>query len=70
MRNNGNGFVSGMMAGMALGAMAVMAISPQMRRSMMKGAGQMGGQMTRMMRRRGNQMTDMASDMMMMGDDE
>lgn len=53
MRNNG--FVSGMMAGMALGAMLLVALSPGVRHPMMAGMGRMG----RMMRR-----SDMMNAMM------
>jgi hypothetical protein len=44
-------FVSGVIAGAALGALLVVAISPQVRRPVMAGAGQMGNRMRKMMRR-------------------
>lgn len=48
MRQN-NSFVSGMMAGMALGAMMVIAMNPQVRQPMTQGMGQMGRRMQKMM---------------------
>lgn len=57
MRNNG--FVSGILTGMALGALIVMAVTPQVRSPMMEGAGELGDRMRRMMRRGENMMDDM-----------
>lgn len=62
MRNNG--FASGIIAGMALGALVVMALTPQVRRPVMEGASEMGDRMRRMFRRKGEMMEDM-----MPGDD-
>lgn len=64
MRQN-NSFVSGMLAGMAMGAMMVIAFTPQVRRPMMNGMGQMMNGRMRGMMRKG---ADMASSMMP-GDD-
>ncbi len=44
---------------MALGALVVMALTPQVRRPVVEGASHMGERMRRMMRRRGNMMEDM-----------
>ncbi|MFZ5826284.1 MAG: hypothetical protein ACOY94_18465 [Bacillota bacterium] len=65
MRNEGNGFLTGMMTGAALGALVVMAMTPQVRQPVMQGMGAVGNRMRRMMRR-GN-MTNMV-DAMMPGD--
>lgn len=51
MRNEGNGFLTGMMTGAALGALMVMALTPQVRGPMMQGMGAMGGRMRKMTRR-------------------
>lgn len=48
---NGNGFVAGMIAGAAIGALAVLSMTPQARRPIMQGAGDMGDRMRKMWRR-------------------
>lgn len=66
MRNNNNnneGFMSGLLTGVALGAMVVMAMSPQVRRPMVNGASQLGNRMQKMWRR-----NDRAMDQMVPGD--
>ena len=50
MRNN-NGFVVGMIAGAAIGALTVMSLTPQVRKPIMQGAGDMGNRMRKMWRR-------------------
>ncbi|MEW8979998.1 MAG: hypothetical protein AB2385_16550 [Symbiobacterium sp.] len=50
MRYNNGAFISGILAGMALGAILVIALTPQTRQPMMQGMGRMGQQMRRMWR--------------------
>lgn len=57
MRNNG--FMTGIMAGAALGALMVLALSPQVRGPVMQGAGDMGDRMRKMWRRTGNRMEEL-----------
>lgn len=49
MRNDN--FVSGMVTGVALGALVVLAMSPQVRRPVMDGASQLGNRMRKMWKR-------------------
>lgn len=63
MRNN-DGFMSGMVAGLALGAVMVMALTPSVRRPVIQGATEWGGRMRKMMNRRGDQMMDAVEEMM------
>jgi hypothetical protein len=58
LRDN-DGFMSGMVAGLALGALVVMAAMPQTRRPVMRGANELGNRMTKMWRRRGEMMEEM-----------
>ena len=51
MRNDG--FASGMAAGLALGAVIVLALTPSTRRPMIQGATQLGGRMRKMMGNKG-----------------
>jgi hypothetical protein len=52
MRNQNNAFVTGMLTGAAIGALMVVALSPQVREPVMEGMGAMvGGRMRKMMRR-------------------
>jgi gas vesicle protein len=57
LRNDG--FVSGVLTGVALGALMVVALSPDTRRPIMQGANQLGGQMRKLMRRGTQQMAEM-----------
>ncbi|HWI65200.1 MAG TPA: hypothetical protein VNT75_25500, partial [Symbiobacteriaceae bacterium] len=66
-RLRNDNFVSGMVTGVALGALVVLAMSPQVRRPVMEGANQLGGRMRKMWNRQGNQMAE-AVDNMMPGD--
>lgn len=59
MRYN-NAFISGMMAGVALGAMMVVALTPQVRQPVVQGMGRMGSRM----RRAWNDGAERLSDMM------
>ncbi|MFZ5814394.1 MAG: hypothetical protein ACOY93_03720 [Bacillota bacterium] len=61
MRNENNGFVTGMVAGAALGALMVMALTPQARRPVMEGMNRMmeNRMMRRMVRRGGDMMEAM-----------
>ncbi|HYF95927.1 MAG TPA: hypothetical protein VD969_27255 [Symbiobacteriaceae bacterium] len=61
MRNDS--FVSGMVTGVALGALVVLAMSPQVRRPMIDGASQWGSRMRKMWNRSGNQMGEMVENM-------
>ncbi len=47
MRNQ-NGFLSGMLAGLALGSLVVIALTPQVRGPVMEGMGEMGERMSGM----------------------
>lgn len=58
MRNN-DGFVSGMVAGVALGALVMLAMTPQVRGPVMDATGQLGGRMRKMWRRGDNMMEEM-----------
>lgn len=58
MRNN-DGFMAGVIAGVALGALMVAAFTPQVRQPMMEGAGQLGNRMRKMWNRGGDMMEDM-----------
>ena len=62
MRNDN--FVSGMVTGVALGALVVLAMSPQVRRPVMDGASQVGNRMRKMWNRQGDQMGEMMENMM------
>lgn len=66
MRNGNNGFVTGILTGAAIGALMVVALSPEVRGPMMQGMGSMGKGMRRMMGR--TNMGDMLGAMMP-GDD-
>jgi|GEM_PF-2031334 len=61
---NQNGFMSGMMAGLALGSLLVIALTPQVRSTVMEGMGQMGTRMTGGMGRMWRRGSDMMSEMM------
>lgn len=67
MRNN-DGFIAGMVAGMALGALVVAASMPSVRRPVMRGAGQLGDRMGKMMRRGRNMDLDEMVEQMIPGD--
>lgn len=60
MRNDG--FMTGMIAGLVVGMVAVMAMSPGARAPVMRGAGQMGRRMRKMWRRNAN-IADIADEM-------
>ncbi len=62
MRNDG--FASGMAAGLALGAVIVLALTPSTRRPMIQGATQLGGRMRKMMGNGGSQLMDAVEEMM------
>lgn len=61
MRNDG--FVSGMAAGLALGAVIVLALTPSTRRPVIDGATQLGGRMRKLMGN-GGQLMDAVEEMM------
>jgi hypothetical protein len=61
LRNGG--FTSGMIAGAAIGGLIVLAMIPQVRVPMMDGAGEMGNQMGRRMRRMWRKGAHMAEEM-------
>lgn len=63
MRNGNNAFVTGMLTGAAIGALMVVALSPQVREPVMQGMGAIGNRMRRMTRR-GMHMGDMLEAMM------
>ena len=60
---NNDRFVSGMLAGVALGALVVLAMSPQARGPMMNGASQLGNRMRNMWGKR-DEMMDQVQQMM------
>ncbi len=60
MRNDG--FVTGMMTGVAIGALMVMAMSPDMRRPVVRGAGMMGERMRKMWNRSVDAVEDMVPE--------
>jgi len=53
LRNEG--LVTGMIAGAALGAMVVMAMTPELRKPVIRTAGDMGDRMRKMVNRRADQ---------------
>jgi hypothetical protein len=57
LRNDG--FSSGLLAGVALGAVVMLAMAPQVRRPVMEGAGDMTDRMRRMWRKRDDMMENM-----------
>lgn len=61
MRNN-DGFIAGMVTGAAVGALIVMAMSPDIRRPMMRSANQMGDRMRKMVNRSTDNMEDMVPE--------
>jgi hypothetical protein len=61
LRNGG--FTSGMLAGVALGSLIVLAMMPQVRGPMMDGAGEMGNRMGSRMRRMWRRGAHMAEEM-------
>jgi len=63
LRNN-EGFWTGMIAGAAVGAMIMMAVSPDLRRPMMRNAGEMGDRMRGAWRRGANAAEEMAEDVL------
>jgi hypothetical protein len=64
LRNN-DGFVAGMVAGLAVGAVIAMAMTPSVRRPVMQGASQLGGRMRKMMNRgRGEQVMEAVEEML------
>ncbi|HYF79443.1 MAG TPA: hypothetical protein VD973_20245 [Symbiobacteriaceae bacterium] len=52
-------FVTGLMTGVALGALVALAMSPQVREPMMNGASELGNRMQKMWRKKGEMMEDM-----------
>jgi gas vesicle protein len=60
MRNDG--FLTGMLAGVALGALVAVAMNPQTRRPMMEGMGEFRSRMRKMMRRGGRMVEFMMPD--------
>lgn len=67
MRYNG-AFISGMLAGLALGAILVVALTPQTRQPVMQGINRMGRGMRRMWNDSVDAVTDAVADTVM-GDD-
>lgn len=60
MRNEG--LVTGMIAGAALGAIVVMAMTPDLRRPVMRTAGDVGDRMRKMVNRRADQAEQIMDD--------
>lgn len=61
MRNDN--FVPGLLTGVALGALVVLSMSPQVRGSAMDTASNMGGRMRKMWNRQGKEMADAVQEM-------
>lgn len=62
MRYNNGAFISGILAGVALGAILVIALTPQTRQPMMQEMGRMGNRMRRMWREGVDTMADAVAD--------
>jgi gas vesicle protein len=60
LRNNG--LVTGMIAGAAIGAMVVMAMTPELRKPVIRTAGDMGDRMRKMVNRRADQAEQMMDE--------